>query len=250
MTEKAATEKDDTPAGAPGDAEGDPTGDPRGEDLSEEGGGDSRPDAPAPDEASVREEASASADTSAGDEPAAGDDDDGHGSTHSPESVEEALAEEELSRAMDELQDEFQELNDRHLRLAAEFTNYRRRQEAEMTQAWGRAQSDLVRRFLEVLDDLQRVSGLDPADEAVSVESIVEGVDLVERKFLRALEDAGVEVVEPDGELFDPETMEAMMRVPAESEEDDDHVAQVLQKGYVLKGHLVRPARVSVYKAE
>lgn len=249
MTEKAATEKDDTPAGAPAGAEGDPTGDPRGGDPSGEGGGDSRPDAPASDEASVREEASASADTSAGDEPAAGDDD-GHGSTPSPESVEEALAEEELSRAMDELQDEFQELNDRHLRLAAEFTNYRRRQEAEMTQAWGRAQSDLLRRFLEVLDDLQRVSGLDPADEAVSVESIVEGVDLVERKFHRALEDAGVEVVEPDGELFDPETMEAMMRVPAESDEDDDRVAQVLQKGYVLKGHLVRPARVSVYKAE
>lgn len=169
---------------------------------------------------------------------------------HSPESVEEALAEQELSEALDELQEEFQELNDRHLRLAAEFTNYRRRQETEMTQAWGRAQSDLVRRFLDVLDDLQRVSGLDPADDAVSVESIVEGVDLVERKFLRTLEDAGVEVLEPEGEPFDPESMEAMMRVPAESEDDDDLVAEVFQKGYVLKGHLVRPARVSVYKAE
>lgn len=167
-----------------------------------------------------------------------------------PEAVEEALAENELSRSLDELQAEFDELNDRHLRLAAEFTNYRRRQETEMAEAWGRAQADLVRRLVDVLDDLQRVSGLDPADEAVSVESIVEGVDLVERKFLRTLEEAGVRVIEPRGEPFDPETMEAMMRVPAESDEDDDLVADVFQKGYRLRKHLVRPARVSVYKAE
>jgi molecular chaperone GrpE len=64
------------------------------------------------------------------------------------------------------------------------------------------------------------------------------------------LEDAGVEVIDPTGEAFDPERMEAMMRVPADSEERDDEVAQVFQKGYTLKGVLVRPARVSVFKNE
>lgn len=168
----------------------------------------------------------------------------------SPESVAEAKAEEALSVAMDRLQGEFDELNDRHLRLAAEFSNYRRRQENEMAESWSRAQADLVRRLLDVLDDLQRVSRLDPADEAVSVEAIVEGVDLVERKFLRMLEEAGVDVISPEGEPFDPATMEAMMRVPADSKEDDDLVAAVFQNGYRLKGHLVRPARVSVFKSE
>lgn len=149
----------------------------------------------------------------------------------------------------DDLQSELEELNDRHLRLAAEFNNYRRRQEAQMTEAWSRAQSDLVGRFLEVLDDLQRVSALDPADESVTVESIVEGIDLVERKFVRTLEEAGAEAVDPDeGDRFDPERMEAMMRVEDESGERDDQVAAVFQKGYVFKGNLVRPARVSVYK--
>ncbi len=76
----------------------------------------------------------------------------------------------------------------------------------------------------------------------------MEGIDLVERKFVRQLEDAGVEVVDPTGEPFDPERHEAMMRVPAESPEDDDRVAQVFQKGYAMKGHLVRVARVSVHK--
>jgi molecular chaperone GrpE len=154
-----------------------------------------------------------------------------------------------LSRELDHLQDEFDDLNDRHLRLAAEFNNYRRRQEAQMTEAWARAQADLVGRFLEVLDDLQRVSALDPADEAVTVESIVEGIDLVERKFVRALKEAGAEVIDPEvGEAFDPERMEAMMRVQDETGEQEDQVAGTFQKGYVFRGNLVRPARVSVFK--
>ena len=169
----------------------------------------------------------------------------------SPEEVDEALAEADLSEESDDLQHHFDELNDRHLRLAAEFTNYRRRVEGEMAAAWDRAQSDLVRRLLDVLDDLQRVALLDPADEAVTVEAIVEGIDLVERKFLKSLNDAGAEVIDPaPGTPFDPESMEAMMRVPTDATEQDETVAQAFQSGYRFRGHLVRPARVSVYKAD
>lgn len=142
------------------------------------------------------------------------------------------------------LREEFEGLNDRHLRLAAEFNNYRRRVENERTALWARAQADLVAKFLDVLDDLQRVAGLDLTN--ATVEAIMEGIDLVDRKFMRVLADAGVEVLDPVGEPFSPETMEAMMRVPAEAEEDDETVDQVFQKGYTLKGQLVRPARVSV----
>lgn len=176
---------------------------------------------------------------------------DGAAHRHTPEEVEEAFAEAEADSELDRLQAEFDLLNDRHLRLAAEFTNYRRRADGERQEVWGRAQADLLRRFLDVLDDLQRVSGLDPADEAVSVESIVEGVDLVERKFLRALTDAGAELIDPaEGDVFDPSTMEAMMRVPTDDDALDDRVSQGFQKGYVFQGHLVRPARVAVYKAD
>jgi molecular chaperone GrpE len=159
-------------------------------------------------------------------------------------------AEAELGSQLDDLQHELDSLNERHLRLAAEFKNYRRRAESEMGETWSRAQSDLVRRFLDVLDDLQRVSGLDPSDGSVKVEAIVEGVDLVERKFVRALEEAGVEVFDPVGERFDPERMEAVMKVVTHSAEEDDRVAQVFQRGYMLKGHLIRPARVSVSQHE
>jgi molecular chaperone GrpE len=141
---------------------------------------------------------------------------------------------------------ELEELNDRHLRLVAEFSNYRRRGEQERLGAWGRAQADVISRFLGVLDDLHRVAELDLG--SASVDAIMEGIDLVEKKFTRMLEDAGVEVLDPAGERFDPQRMEALMRVPTESADQDETVAQVMQKGYTLKGALLRPARVAVYK--
>ena len=148
-----------------------------------------------------------------------------------------------------ELAAERDRLKDRHLRLAADFDNYRKRTEERLRQGWDRAQADLVSRLLDPLDDLLRVTALEPENKS-SVDSIVEGVDLVERKFFQVLKDAGVEVVDPGGETFDPNTMEAMMRVPTESEDDDDTVAMVFQRGYTLRGLLVRPARVSVFKCQ
>lgn len=144
------------------------------------------------------------------------------------------------------LQAELEDVRDKHLRLVAEFNNFRRRTEQERLSAWARAQADLVAKFLDVLDDLNRVAQLDLSN--ATVDAIMEGIDLVERKFVRVLEDSGVEVINPQGQAFDPESMEAVMRVTADSEEQDEQVAQVFQKGYSLKGVLVRPARVSVYK--
>lgn len=168
--------------------------------------------------------------------------------------VEEAPTDGEESAGRDaeselaEVRSELDVLNDRHLRLAAEFNNFRRRTEAERLDLWARAQAELVGRLLEVLDDLQRVAALDLTN--ATVEGIMEGIDLVERKFVRTLGEAGVEVLDPVGEPFDPNTMEAMMRVPTEDPEKDDVVDQVFQKGYTFKGQLVRAARVSVFKHE
>ncbi|MGE0159347.1 MAG: nucleotide exchange factor GrpE [Gemmatimonadales bacterium] len=149
-------------------------------------------------------------------------------------------------REVDEARRRLEELNDKHLRLVAEFSNYRRRTEQERLSAWGRAQAEVISKFLDVLDDLHRVAQLDL--ENATVDNIMEGIDLVERKFSRMLEDAGVETIDPLGMPFDPQEMEAITRVPAEKPEQDDTVAQVMQKGYALKGTLMRPARVAVYK--
>ena len=165
-----------------------------------------------------------------------------------PEEIEEQEAEAEPSNDLDLMQKELTAFNDRHLRLMAEFTNYRRRAESELSEAWTRGQADMLRSFVDGLDDLQRVGAWQA--EGTTVEALVEGVDLVERKFRQVLEAAGVEMIDPVGEPFDPNIMEAMLGVPTEDPEEDQKVQDVFQKGYSFKGHLVRPARVTVFKHE
>jgi molecular chaperone GrpE len=160
--------------------------------------------------------------------------------------VAEPDAPSEGGTELEEARAELSRLRDQHLRLAADFENFRKRANADLTGNWVRARADLVRSLVEGLDDLQRVSRF--TSEDTTVEALIEGVDLVERNLLKALTDAGLQVLEPEGERFDPNTMEAMMRVPTEEDGQDEIVHQVFQKGYLFKDQLVRPARVSVYK--
>jgi len=210
-------------------------GDAAVEDEMGEGAG-AQPDRPAAEAVSGDPDSIPPADAPAG------------GSVGSPEGSDgeaELRGDVEAQTELKALREQFEGLNDRHLRLVAEFNNFKRRSEQERLGAWARAQAELTGRLVDVLDDLQRVAELDLTN--ATVEAIMEGIDLVERKFVRTLEDAGIEIIEPNGIPFNPEFMEAMMRVPAEAEEQVDQVAQVFQKGYMLKGNLIRPARVSVF---
>ncbi|HEU4629498.1 MAG TPA: nucleotide exchange factor GrpE [Gemmatimonadaceae bacterium] len=139
---------------------------------------------------------------------------------------------------------ELEEQRDRYLRLAAEYDNYRRRTLRERQEAGARAQADLVRSFLDVLDDLDRFAHVDAA--TTPSQTIVDGVAMVERKLLKALGAVGLEVVNPVDQQFDPALHEALTTVAAASPEEDHTVAQVYQPGYVFGGQLLRPARVVV----
>lgn len=133
---------------------------------------------------------------------------------------------------------------DRYLRLAAEYDNYRKRATRERSEAGARAQGDLVRELLEALDDVARFAHVDPA--TTDAATVVQGVDMVEKKLLKALGNAGLEVINPVGETFDPTVQEAVATEPTSAREDDHVVSRVYQPGYVFKGQLLRPARVVV----
>jgi molecular chaperone GrpE len=137
-------------------------------------------------------------------------------------------------------------LRERYLRLAAEYDNFRKRTERERAELTVRAQAQLMERVLDVLDDLQRVAHYNA--DTTTVAALLEGVQMVERKFLRVLEGAGLEAIEPRGRPFDPAQHEALMTAPTENREEDESVGEVLQKGYQFKGVLLRPARVQVRK--
>lgn len=144
----------------------------------------------------------------------------------------------------DDLQRQLEEQRDKHLRLAAEFDNHRRRSIKERQEAGSRAQAELVRHLIDALDDLSRFSHLDPA--STDTTTVVEGVGMVEKKLQKALSSAGLQLVDPTGQAFDPALHEAVSTEPASTREEDGVVARVYQLGYLFGGQLLRPARVVV----
>ena len=133
---------------------------------------------------------------------------------------------------------------DKYLRLAAEYDNFRKRSRKEKDEAGARGQAELAKALIDGLDDLSRFAHLDPA--STDPAAIVQGALLVERKLLKALSSVGLEVVDPTGQPFDPAVHEAVSTEPATQQSEDHTVARVYQVGYVFKGQLLRPARVVV----
>jgi molecular chaperone GrpE len=145
--------------------------------------------------------------------------------------IEERLA------ALEAERDEY--LNDLK-RVAAEFENYRKRVLRDQESMVARAHERLVRELLPVLDDLERALAAAEEHEEAKLE---EGVRLVHRELKDALDREGVAEIETEGH-FDPHVHEALLSQPSEAEEGS--VLEVLQKGYKLGDHVLRPARVVV----
>jgi molecular chaperone GrpE len=161
-----------------------------------------------------------------------------------PEARESGALIEPPEEAVGRLEGELAELKDKYLRLAAEYDNFRKRTVKERTELWGRAQADLLQRFVDALDDLARFAHVDPT--ATDAKTIHDGVDMVERKIWKELEAAGVTRVDQIGVPFDPHLHEAVITGPADHPAKDHTVGAVLQPGYQLGGALIRPARVVV----
>ncbi|MDQ2767329.1 MAG: nucleotide exchange factor GrpE, partial [Gemmatimonadota bacterium] len=139
---------------------------------------------------------------------------------------------------------ELDEQRDRYLRLAAEYDNYRKRSQKERQEAGARAQGELVKSLIDSLDDLMRVTAQDP--EIVDAKTIHQGIEVVNKKLMKALGMAGLELIDPVDQTFDPAQHEAVSTEPALSPEDDHLVSRVFQQGYRYNGQLLRPARVVV----
>lgn len=146
--------------------------------------------------------------------------------------------------AVARLEREVADLKDKYLRLAAEYDNFRKRALKERTEAWEKAQADLVLRLVDALDDLARFAHVDPAQ--TDPKTMHDGVELVERKLWKELEAAGVTRMDQSGVPFDPNLHEAVTTRPADHPAKDHTVGTVLQPGYQMRGALIRPARVVV----
>jgi molecular chaperone GrpE len=145
-----------------------------------------------------------------------------------------------LSAQLAEAQSKAQEYLDALQRERADFTNYRRRIELERDQNGRWTSGETIKKFLPVLDDLDRALSHRPADS-----SWADGVDLVYRKFQSLLDKEGVTVIDAEGKPFDPNLHEAIMQ-EASNEHESGTVIAVLQQGYMLGERVLRPALVKV----
>jgi len=148
---------------------------------------------------------------------------------------------------LEQLAEKFAEVErerDQHLddlkRLAAEFDNYRKRVARDQEGLVARSNERLVKELLPVLDDLERALEAAAEHEEAKLE---EGVRFVHRNLAELLKREGLAEIETDGR-FDPHVHEALLSQPSEQEEGS--VIDVVQKGYKLGNHVVRPARVVV----
>jgi molecular chaperone GrpE len=145
-------------------------------------------------------------------------------------------------------QAEIDSLKDHLLRLQAEAENVRRRAHRDVENAHKFALEKFCGELLPVIDSLEKAVEIARKGDAADVTAIAEGVELSLRMFLGVMAKAGVEQVNPLGEPFDPQRHEAMAMVPNPHAEPNS-VMDVMQKGYLLNGRLVRAAMVVVSKA-
>jgi molecular chaperone GrpE len=152
-----------------------------------------------------------------------------------------------LEREVAALQQEKAQLEDRWLRLQADFENHRKRTLREKQEALSYGHELVVKDLLPVVDNLERAIEHASASSGADFEGMLQGVELVRRELLAVLAKHGVSPIEAEGEVFDPNLHEALAqmeddRVPA------GRIGRMLQKGYRLRDRLLRPARVMVSK--
>ena len=165
------------------------------------------------------------------------------GSAEGTDSPEEELSLEEM---VAKLEADLADAQDSALRAQADAANVQRRAEQEIDKARKFALDRFVGELLPVVDNMERA--LSAATDSGAEASIIEGLELTLKSFMDALKKSGVEIVDPQGEPFDPQLAQAMSMVENPDVEPNTVIA-VMQKGYTLNGRLVRPAMVMVSKA-
>lgn len=137
---------------------------------------------------------------------------------------------------------EILELKERIRRLYADFENSRRRLNEDYSRKKQLAEVDLLREFLEVMDNLERA--IESSDKGAGIVSLRQGLELVYRQMRDILEKRGVKVMEAEGKPFDPNFHEAVLREV--SDKDEGIVLEEVRKGYCLDDNVIRPCMVKV----
>jgi molecular chaperone GrpE len=141
-------------------------------------------------------------------------------------------------------EDKFNEMNDRYIRLYAEFDNFRRRTQKERIELMATASAGILKELIPVLDDFERAIVVN--ETASEIDSVKEGFSLIYNKYKGILESKGLKPMISKGEVFDSELHEAIANIPTESDEMKGKIIDDVEKGYLLHDKVVRFAKVVV----
>ena len=151
-----------------------------------------------------------------------------------------------LKADIKELKENNTQIIEKHIRLQAEFANYKKRTDRERDELGSFIRADILKNLLPVKDDFDRLLAHLDQDK----EKIIEGINLIAKKVDQYFEQYNIKKIDAVGEEFDPEFHEALMMQPVEDEKDDHKVLQVLEEGYILNDKVIRHAKVMVGKKD
>lgn len=153
----------------------------------------------------------------------------------------------EQQEEINPLQEKYDTLNNQYIRLAADFDNYRKRQEQEKEALLKYGAENTLKKMIEVLDNFER--GLKAIETVEDCDKVKECYNLAYKNFTEVLTKAGLESIKAEGEQFDPNFHEAIMQTPT-SEKPEHTILAELQKGYKLGDKVLRPTLVNVAVSE
>ena len=160
---------------------------------------------------------------------------------------EESDANNEEDEQKNPLQEKYDTLNNQYLRLAADFDNFRKRTEQEREALLKYGAESTLKKMLEVLDNFER--GLKAIETVEDCDKVKECYNLAYKNFTDVLTKAGLETIEAEGKVFDPNFHEAVMQTPTSDKPENTIIAE-LQKGYKLGDKVLRPTLVNVATVE
>ena len=152
---------------------------------------------------------------------------------------------ETLKKEIDRLKAELGEKQDRYIRLQADFDNFRKRTAKEKTELAATIEQAFLKDLLPLLDNLSRATEAVENGENADVESLKKGIEMIKQETVAAMGKHGLEPIDTEGKIFDPNFHQAVMRV-ADPDKEDGAIAAELQRGYIARGRVIRPSMVQV----
>ena len=152
---------------------------------------------------------------------------------------------EKLKNQINELKSSIDESNDKHIRLKAEFDNYRKRKDKEIISLMKYEGEAVIKQFLNVLDDLERLNEASEKNDKGNYKKLTEGISLIINNIEKQFSKLDVKTFTKLGDILNPELHDALM-IRTEDDKHENEIIEIFEKGYLYKDRVIRHAKVVV----